>query len=209
MGQATSTMTTETSIMVGEATGTEQPTVPVAADVNVSDADIAFIREAASVGTSEADQGDTTAVQAHRTTRTGGHSDGARRRDASAFVLTFNESTTMASQADLDAALASVPDPAAVTSLSIGFSHKRPIANASLLDKHDMIPDEIAEAVYEDHVTNAYRLAALSTFTALRSINIHTDDGCPHPIFVSIPRSVWSALEVVTGDWTTFAVLDS
>lgn len=202
-------MTTETSIMAGEATGTEQP-VALATDTNnTAAADNACAREVTSIGTSEADQCGTTAVQAHRTTPTGGHSDDARRRDASAFVLSFNENTTMASQADLDAALASVPEPAGVTSLSIEFSHKRPIANASLLDKHDMIPDEISEQVYGDHATNAYRLTALSAFTTLRSIDIHTDDGCPHPIFVSIPRSVWSMLGVVTGNWATFVVLDS
>ncbi|BCU03344.1 hypothetical protein [Pandoravirus japonicus] len=209
MGQATSTTTAETSIATGEATGTKQPNALVAV-ADAGGADDACAREATSVGASEAGQDDSaTAVQTHRTDHSDDHSNDARRRDASAFVLTFNENTTMASQADLDAALASVPDPAGVTSLSIEFSHKRPIANASLLDKHDMIPDEISEQVYGDHATNAYRLTALSAFTALRSIDIHTDDGCPHPIFVSIPRSVWSMLDVVTGNWATFVVLDS
>nr|UMO79069.1 hypothetical protein [Pandoravirus belohorizontensis] len=112
------------------------------------------------------------------------------------------------SQADLDAALATIADPAAVTALRINFSHTRPIANASLLDQYDMIPDGTAGTVYADHATNAYRLTGLSAFAALRTIEIATDDGCPHPVFVSIPRAVWSALDTVGGDWTKFVVLD-
>lgn len=128
--------------------------------------------------------------------------------DSNTTVVPGGDLPAVASQADLDAALASIADPTAVTALRIGFSHTRPIANASLLDKYDMIPDSATSAVYADHAANAYRLAGLSAFTALKAIEIVTDDGCPHPIFVSMPRAVWSALDAVDGDWTKFAIVD-
>ncbi|AGO83569.1 hypothetical protein psal_cds_120 [Pandoravirus salinus] len=211
MGQATSTTDSNDTTTTGMATAV---TFPIPSGDQTDNKSGAEVMPPAVVPADTA-EGDAALASAHNE-RKARIEDICRRLepttgsppDPNTTVVPSGDRLPVASQADLDAALASIAEPTAVTALMIGFSHKRPIANASLLDKYDMIPDGTAAAVYADHAANAYRLAGLSAFTALKRIDITTDDGCPHPIFVSIPRAVWSALDAVDGDWTKFVIVD-
>lgn len=207
MGQATSTMASpESTTTVATAVAPVQPT----AQTNGGDAPTSVVETGAAATTTT---DDAPAVHSERKALL---EDICRRLqpitglplDPNTTVVPGGGLPAVASQADLDAALASIADPTAVTVLRIGVSHTRPITNASLLDKHNMIPDGMAAAVYADHTANAYSLAGLSAFTALKALDIVTDDGCPHPIFVSVPRAVWSGLDAVDGDWTKFVIVD-
>nr|UDO48130.1 hypothetical protein [Pandoravirus massiliensis] len=111
-------------------------------------------------------------------------------------------------QGALDAALAAIHDPASVTKVTVFFSHKVPIADAALLDEHGFIKDEKLDDAYDDHAKNAFHLNALSAFARLSELHIEMDDGCCHPVFLTVPRAAWSRLALVSGDWATFRVLD-
>nr|UMO79319.1 hypothetical protein [Pandoravirus aubagnensis] len=118
------------------------------------------------------------------------------------------DGTPITTQSALDAALTAIQDPASVTKLEILFSHKNPIADATLLDRYGLIKDEHIETAYDDHAKNAFDLSALSAFTRLSILCVTMGDGCCHPAFVVVPRAVWSRLSLVTGDWATFRVID-
>ncbi|AVK75687.1 hypothetical protein pneo_cds_80 [Pandoravirus neocaledonia] len=110
-------------------------------------------------------------------------------------------------QSELDAALASIGDPASVTNLTLVFSHKRPIADVTLLNEYGLISDDVSDP-YDDHAKNAFSLNALSAFTSLTVLSVTTDDGCCHPLFLAVPRSAWARLSSLEGNWATFRIVD-
>lgn len=117
------------------------------------------------------------------------------------------DGTPIATQGELDAALASISQPANVTNLTLLFSHESPIADATLLNKHGLIRDDVADP-YDDYAKNAFSLGALSAFTSLSVLSVDMDDGCCHPVFLTVPRAAWSRLSCVEGDWATFRITD-